>query len=120
MATGTQWYLDRIKAGLCACCREKANPGKTLCETHRLRSLKYGEDSRRALGQKARGPRIPLEERAGHKQRWQFARRDRLEKSGICIWCGRDEAAAGRNRCQGCIEKGRATQNRYLARKAGA
>lgn len=66
-------YYERKKTGLCMYCPEKALPGKIRCQIHTEIASDYS---------------------AG--------RRDIRILQGICVRCGKQPAARGKQHCQSC------------------
>ena len=102
-ATDYWWYKER---GFCVRCRrEKARPGKTMCEACAEKARQ--REARRAAG--------------WTEEQWEQNRRsDREERAyfvghGICPQCHQQNAAPGRRLCEACSAKRRDTYARYKA-----
>ena len=101
----------RIAAGLCSRCgKAGAAPGRKLC------CACLAKDREAAARQRARLTPEELEKRREYLREWGRKTHALRRKAGICLACGKEDAAPGRVHCPACLERIRESANKKRTR----
>lgn len=119
-ARGRERFQQRVArrraAGLCPRCGAwPPAPDRALCEScaEKQRAASRARDARlRAEGR----PRRDLVKARASDRRRHRRQVDERREAGLCVRCGKTDAAKGAGMCEGCAEKKRAADRRRYAK----